>query len=103
MGTLVYGSAEARVAVEDRALAHLKVVIVTKFRRSEAFLFSWNVPAELGSGRGSLWLHPSIPLRFEFGGARPSTLNRAWLEEMTLAASTSAGLAIGDEPLDQAS
>jgi hypothetical protein len=101
MGTLVYGSAETRVTVDDRALAHLKVVIVTKFRRNEAFLFSWDVPAERGSGRGSIWLHPAIPLRFEFGSARPPSLNRAWLEEMTISASTSIGLVLGDEPVEQ--
>jgi hypothetical protein len=59
------------------------------------------VPAERGSGRGSIWLHPAIPLRFEFGGSRPPALNRAWLEEMTMSASSSLGLVLGEEPTEQ--
>ncbi len=101
MGSLVYGSAETRVTIDDRTLAHLKVVIVTKFRRNEAFLLSWTVPANEGSGRASLWLHPSIPLRFDFEDGRRPRLNRAWLEEMTLASMSTLGLELGgDEPDD---
>jgi hypothetical protein len=40
MGKFVY-SDTVKVEIEDRALAHLHVVIGTKLRRGEPFYFSW--------------------------------------------------------------
>ena len=73
--------------MDDRALAHVKVVILSKLRRGESFAFSWTISAQEGSGRGTIWLAPSIPLEFAFLGGRPPTLNRAWIQEMSNAAS----------------
>ena len=44
MGTLHYGGSEASVHIEERALAHLKVVVATKLRRNESFTLSWRHP-----------------------------------------------------------
>lgn len=35
MGTLHYGGSEAPIHIEERALAHLKVIVATKLRRNE--------------------------------------------------------------------
>lgn len=37
MGYIQYGGGVEPIYIEDRALAHLKVVIATKLRRNESF------------------------------------------------------------------
>ena len=54
MGKLIYGAPTWSVEFEDRALAHLRIVIIAKLRRSESFTFSWKFEAAYGSGRSSL-------------------------------------------------
>ena len=98
MGTLYYGDSRVAISIDDRALTHLRFVILTKFRRGESFGFSWAKPVSEGSGRSTVWLHPSIPLQFEFDGSRSPSLNRQWLEELTRQAATSGGLIITEEP-----
>jgi len=86
------------VEIEDRSLAHLRSVILAKLRRGESFAFSWEVPAEQGSGRNSIWLGPDIPIVFEFFDAREPRLNPLWLRELTRAANSPAGLSLVPEP-----
>lgn len=83
--------------IDDRTLAHLKVVIAAKLRRQENFFLSWTNEPEAGSGRISLWLSPSIPLQFRFYGSRQPQLNRAWLEVLTDLSHTARGLIIVSE------
>lgn len=98
MGTLYYGDSRVAIPVDDRALAHLRFVILTKFRRGESFGFSWAKSPGEGSGRSTVWLHPSIPLQFEFEGSRSPSMNRRWLEDLTRQAATSGGLVVTEEP-----
>jgi len=98
MGTLYYGTARTPIEIEDRALAHLKFVMLSKLRRNEGFGFSWAKPSEAGSGRSTVWISPSVALQFDFAGAHRPPLNRAWLESLTLQAATSAGLTLLEEP-----
>ena len=102
MGTLYYGDARVAIPIDDRALSHLRFVILTKFRRNEGCGFSWAKTASDGSGRSTIWLHPSIPLQFEFDGGRNPSLNRAWLENLTQQAATSGGLILTEEPRGEA-
>ncbi|SFR79433.1 hypothetical protein SAMN05428970_2552 [Agromyces sp. CF514] len=93
MGTLTYSPAGVRIDFDDRTLAHLKVVIITKLRRNEPFLFTWvsdGVPE-------SLWFHPTIPIRFRFDSTEPEQMNPAWLERLMMTANSGAGLRIVDE------
>ena len=103
MGTLYYGDTRVAIAIDDRALSHLRFVILTKFRRGESFGFSWTKSANQGSGRSTVWLHPSIPLQFEFEGSRSPSLNRLWLENLTQQAATSGGLVLTEEPRQETS
>jgi len=80
---------------DDRLLAHLHVVIVQKLRRGESFCFTWR--DDVGGGRNSLWLHPSIPLHFKFFGSRSPVLNRAWIAALTLSSNSSQGLLVTPE------
>lgn len=98
LGNFIYGTPSITVEFDDRVLAHLKVVIVSKLRRGESFTFSWENSAESGSGHSSVWLHPAIPMQFEFFGSKEPSLNRAWLEELVQLSNTPAGLRIIPEP-----
>ena len=92
MGTLYYGGSETPIEIEDRALAHVKVVIATKLRRSESFTLSWRHADGQPRGRSTVWLHPSIPLRFVFDDPEPAELSRAWIEDLAQSANSSGGI-----------
>lgn len=100
MGTLMYGSPPSPIEFDDRTLAHLKVVIVSKLRRNEPFLLSWPMAESSTVGRESLWMHPSIPLRFTFETSVRPQLNPAWLNELSRSAMTNDGLHVTPEPVD---
>lgn len=99
MGRFIYDSSTTAVDIEERTLAHLRIVIMNKLRRSESFMF--DVEAGDGSGHRSFWMSPSVPLQFHFFGSRPPRINRDWIEELMLVASGPNGLRIVPEPTDQ--
>jgi hypothetical protein len=98
MGKLLYSSAAIEIGFEDRALAHIQLVISAKLRRGEKFFFSWQDNASVGSGRSSIWLEQSIPLYFKFSGSRPVAINRDWLNALIATANSNSGLAFLPEP-----
>jgi hypothetical protein len=102
VGILYYGGSATPIPIEDRALAHLKVVIATKLRRSESFTLSWVHPEDQPRGRSTIWLHPSIPLRFVFNDPEPTTLNPQWVKELANSANSSGGITLTAEYLDDA-
>ncbi len=93
MGTLVYNGGVS-LAVDDRTMAHLQVVIINKLRRRESFTFTWDD----GSQQVVCWLGPSVPIEFIYSGNRRPALNRAWLELLALSANANAGLVVMPEP-----
>ncbi len=98
MGTLYYGDSTSATEFDDRLLAHLQLVIITKLRRSESFVFSWDVGRESGSGSNSVWISPTVPIRFTYPGGRRGPINRVWVEALLHTANSVAGLRIVDEP-----
>ena len=98
MGKFIYGTPSIAVDFDDRVLAHLKVVILSKVRRGESFTFSWEYTAPTNKGHSSIWIHPTIPLQFDFRGSREPRLNRAWVEELVRLSNTPAGLRVVPEP-----
>ncbi|HWT32788.1 MAG TPA: hypothetical protein VN107_03425 [Microbacterium sp.] len=100
MGTIYYGGSATPIHIEDRALAHLKVVIATKLRRNESFTLSWRHPEDEPRGRSTIWLHPSIPLRFVFDDPEPPALNRRFIETLANSANTSGGIQLVPEQID---
>jgi hypothetical protein len=100
VGTIYYGGSATPIHIEDRALAHLKVVIATKLRRNESFTVSWQHPEDQPRGRSTLWLHPSIPLRFVFDDPEPADLSREWIEELASSANSSGGILLVAEHFD---
>ena len=59
MGLLIHGGVE--VEFDDRTLAHLEIVIVTRFRRGESLVVSWLESPAVGSGRSAIWMTPNQP------------------------------------------
>ena len=100
MGTIYYGGSATPINIDDRALAHLKVVIATKLRRSESFTVTWRHPDDQPRGRSTIWLHPSIPLRFVFDDPEPTDLSREWIEELASSANSSGGITLIAEHFD---
>lgn len=97
MGKLVYGSVSDSFEVEDVVLAHLRIVVMNKLRRSEPFFL--HLPG--ARGPRSLWMHPSIPLVFHFYGSRRPATDRAWVEELMTGASGVHGLDLPTFPPDR--
>ncbi|WP_439592874.1 DUF7882 family protein [Microbacterium sp.] len=97
MGTLSYDS-KVTASFDDRVLAHLQQVIWAKLRRGEAFPFTWSDPNRAGLGRTSVWLTPHATLSFQYFGSRAAPLNPAWIDALTKAANSPAGLTLVPEP-----
>ncbi|KQM82259.1 hypothetical protein [Agromyces sp. Leaf222] len=98
MGRLIYNSSPRELEIDDRTLAHLRIAILNKLRRSESFSLTWEHGVANGSGRTTLWMHESIPLQFVFSGNRPPKLNRLWIEQLLLTANSASGLQYVPEP-----
>ena len=100
VGTLYYGDSGTPIGIEDRALAHLKIAITTKLRRGESFTLSWRHSDDQPRGRSTLWLHPSIPLRFVFDEPVAPELSRGWIEDLMRSANSTGGIQLIPEHLD---
>ena len=93
MAYLYYGPEILPVEMPDRVLAHVKVVIATKLRRNESFMLTWRHPGD--DGVTSIWLQPSIPLRFVFDSVeKTEALDGEYLQTLARAANSSRGLVL---------
>lgn len=97
MGKFVYDNA-VRADFDDRALAHLQIVIGNKLRRGEPFYFVWKEDVSVGGGRTSVWVNPRSSLLFKFHGGRTPSINREWLDALMNAANSPSGLYLVPEP-----
>lgn len=95
MGRLIYKNAEP-IEIEDRTLAHLKLVFMTKLRRGEAFAFSTSSRHQ--THQQQFWIHPSLPLQFHFSGSRSPKINPRWVDALMETASGPDGLRVVPEP-----
>lgn len=95
MGTLHYGSPPASFTIDDRALAHLELVILAKLRRRESL--SLALTDESTSHRQAMWISPDVMLRFEYRAPMPD-INRRWLQELVDTANSPGGLRVVPEP-----
>jgi len=100
VGRFIYGTGvNNSFEVDDRTLAHLRVVIMNKLRRSESFMF--NLTMGDSSGQRSFWVSPAVPIQFHFFGGRAPRVNRAWVEELMASANGPNGLDIVPEPVER--
>lgn len=93
MGYLHYGGT-ASFAFEDRLLTHLRTVMFGKLNLQESLVFTW---IDEGKQR-SIWLHPTLPLHFEFDMDVAPEINPAWIEQLLLLANSPTGLRLVEEP-----
>lgn len=93
MGHLHYAGS-ASFAFEDRLLTHLRSVILAKLNLQESLVFTWS---DEGRQR-SIWLHPSIPVHFEFDDEVTPDLNTEWVEQLLALANSPGGLRCIAEP-----
>ena len=98
MGTLLYGNPGIVITFDDRALMHLQIVISTKLRRRESFVFTWTDSVGEGSGRSAIWLDPTSTLYYRYFGSRTPYINRDWIEALMLSANSAGGLVFIVEP-----
>jgi hypothetical protein len=100
VGQLLYGAGQTSIEIEDRGLAHLKVVMLSKLRRNETFSFSWhrNGGETTGDRRITVWVNTTIELQFHFVEDSPPLINRRWLEALAVAANSAGGLWLVPEP-----
>jgi hypothetical protein len=96
VGKLLYNSGEFPFDVDDRALAHLRIVFMNKLRRGEPFMFQVPDPHRIGSR--SLWIHPAVPVSFHFSGSRMPAIDLQWIDELMLDASSANGLTYATGP-----
>jgi hypothetical protein len=92
MGTFRYGSPGVAVEFDDRALMHLQIVITTKLRRKEGFVFTWPDAGTVGNGRNSVWMDPSIPIFYRYFGSRTPSINKEWVATLMASANSGSGL-----------
>ncbi|MFD1721075.1 ATP-dependent DNA ligase [Amnibacterium endophyticum] len=97
MGSLVYNTNQP-IPIDDRALAHLQLVIYGKLRAHESFPFSWKDEPGVGDGHGSIWISPGVPITFKYAGSREPSVNREWLRVLRDAANQPSGLRLVPEP-----
>lgn len=101
MGYFFYGKDGYLVELDDRALAHLKVAILSLLRAGRSFELSMRRSIDVGSGRESFWINPTTEIRFHFSSSRAPRLSEAWLRAILATARTPEGLRIVEEPTDR--
>jgi len=101
MGRFIYESAGGDgYVIDDRVLAHLELAVSVKFRRGESFAFTLAAgDLKAGQGHRVFWMHPSIPVQFQYDHDRRAIrMNTRWVERLIETAFTDVGLRIVPEP-----
>ncbi|MEL4317556.1 hypothetical protein WJX64_00910 [Leifsonia sp. YIM 134122] len=98
MSSMFYGETGTEIVVADDLVVHLRATTTEKMQRGERFLLSWHEPDIVGDGTSSVWLDPSIPVRYHVDSGVDDSIDRTWVEAMVAAASSDGGLLIGSVP-----
>ncbi|WP_200931999.1 ATP-dependent DNA ligase [Frigoribacterium sp. Leaf164] len=101
MGTLRYDHGTVDIEMDDRTLAHVRLVVMAKLRRHESFPFTWEDSTGAGGGWNSIWIHPGASFHFAFLGGRSPRVNTLWVEQLMASANSAAGLVLTREPAGQ--
>lgn len=91
MGRLIYRD-RASFDIDDRILAHLRIVVMNKLRRNEGFMLQ--LPVNEGVRQASLWIHASNALVMQFYGGREPSIDRELIDQMMHDASGADGLTL---------
>lgn len=93
MGYLYYTPQQV-FRFDDKLLTHLRTVIISKFLQQESFIFTWS---DDGLQR-SIWLHPTLPVSFEFEANDVPPVNPEWVNELLALANSPTGLRLVPDP-----
>lgn len=95
MGSLLYAKRVVGINIDDRELAHIRVVVLAKLRLNQSF----GLTGSFGSGLTCVWLDRAIPLQFVFDSTTLPTLNQAWIEQLSMSANSPGGMVLSAEPV----
>ena len=94
MGTLKYSKALPPIALPDRALEHLHIVIARKFREQQQFAL--NVISDAAAPI-QVWLDARVPIVVTYATRVGSSINERWIKELE-ASFSNGGLVLVAEP-----
>ena len=92
MGKLTYGAIQREIQIDDRLLAHLEVVVLSRLRRNNAFALRWAERADDGDSRRTVWVHQASDLYFEYDSPEAPELDRELLDRLAKAADSNTGI-----------
>lgn len=96
VGTLKYDAEQPPIALPDRTLEHLHVVLARKLREHQRFAL--NILSERAEPI-QVWLDARIPLVITYASSVADTINERWIKELE-ASFTAAGLLLTAEPAE---
>ena len=96
MGTLKYSDSQPPLALPDRTLEHLHIVVTRALRERQAFALNIIAGA---SAPIQVWLDARIPIVITYATGVASSINDRWLAELE-ASFTAAGLMLTAEPTE---
>jgi hypothetical protein len=94
MGSLVYGSNRTTVEIDDRVLAHLRVVILAKLRRGESFAFTSDHEVDGDEASSTIWMQPAMEVEFNLDPDTTVSINKEWADRLMQSANSVRGLEI---------
>ncbi|BDI21707.1 hypothetical protein [Herbiconiux sp. L3-i23] len=92
MGTLTYGAVQRQIVIDDRLLAHVEAVALSRLRRNNAFALRWTEKVEDGDGRRTIWVNSSSDLYFEYDDSVRYELDRELIDRLAVAADSNYGI-----------
>jgi hypothetical protein len=95
VGKFLYNAGESSFDMDDRVLAHLRVVFMNKLRRNEPFMF--HIP-DASLGTRSVWVNAAISITFAFSGSRAPVIDPRWIDHLMQEASGPNGLTFEAAP-----
>jgi hypothetical protein len=96
MGTLTYSRSLPPIALPDRTLEHLHIVVARKLREHQRFALNIITGA---SAPIQVWLDARIPLVITYATGVATSINERWIRELE-ASFTAAGLVLAAEPAE---
>lgn len=103
MGKLTYGAIQREIVIDDKLLAHIEVVVLSRLRRNNAFALRWTENVEGGDDvRRTIWVHPNSDLYFEYETPEHGELDREVLDKLAKSADSNAGINLRMDASDAA-
>jgi hypothetical protein len=97
VGHLTYGSS-LTIHFDDRTLAHLQAAIGAKLLLRDSFYLNWAGGSGGDGSRGTIWIHPGVPLHYTYIGTTWRALNPTWVDALVRSANQPDGMTVTAEP-----